>query len=169
MEEANRPAHPVIAICPKSKWAMFGMLFVLIPLIAFTLLVVAAWLRGWGRSFPAQFFIAYLILGSAWGLLNFFYDAPTVWLHEDGITVLLPFQHVFVKWEQIAEVRLTGPTLISFYQLSPISRLLAFLSFRRRPFIEIGTKRKNYPILLESVLANIPERVQGLGHNKKQK
>ncbi|MAU10174.1 MAG: hypothetical protein CL607_10160 [Anaerolineaceae bacterium] len=168
MEEANRPAHPVIAICPKSKWAMFGMLFVLIPLIAFTLLVVAAWLRGWGRSFPAQFFIAYLILGSAWGLLNFFYRSPTLWLHEDGITVLLPFQRVFVKWEQIAEVR-RRQSEISFYQLSPISRLLAFLSFRRRPFIRVGTRRKNYPILLESVLANIPERVQGLGHNKKQK
>lgn len=83
--------------------------------------------------------------------------------------MLLPFQRVFVKWEQIVKVKFYGEVDIVFYQLSPFSRLLAFLSFRRRPFIKIGTQRKNYPVLRESILVNIPERVQGLGHSKKRK
>ncbi|MCA9884379.1 MAG: hypothetical protein KC546_09445 [Anaerolineae bacterium] len=115
------------------------------------------------------FFIALLIWGSFWGLLNFFYRSPTFWIHHDGITVLLPFRRVFVKWEQIAKVKFYGEVDIAFYQLSPISRLLAVLYLRRRPFIMIGSQRKNYLIFREKVLANIPERVHRLGDNKKRK
>ncbi|MCB9458229.1 MAG: hypothetical protein H6670_01170 [Anaerolineaceae bacterium] len=169
MIDASRPEHPVIAICPKSRLFHFGFLVELILIIAFTLLVVAAWLCGWGQTLAGQFFILFLIALSLWGLLNFFYRSPTFWIHHDGITVLLPFRRVFVKWEQIAKVKFYGEVDIAFYQLSPISRLLAVLYLRRRPFIMIGSQRKNYLIFREKVLANIPERVHRLGDNKKRK
>ena len=151
----------VIAVCPQSKMTILLNLIVLIPSIALTLLVILTEFTGVHIHQLVRIGFPLWLVLSIWGSINLLYASPTIWIHDDGITVKFLLRKIYVSWDEIVQVRQVGFMTDVFFQRLTIFNLLIGLSvLRPKPMIRFLFRRKNHKIFIKMVKENIPDKLK---------
>ena len=153
--------YPIIAICYQSKiFTVIYLLFILLFVFLAGVIILLNF-RGIYMHWFIKTSLAFWIFCILWSLINMIYTSPTLWIHEEGLTVVFPFRKLFVAWDEIVKVRQHLFTTDIFFRRLTIFNLLIGLSvLRPRPMIRYIHMRGNHKLFLKMVNENIPDKLK---------